>query len=411
MRIGRIGVLVCAGIATAACRPEQVTEPSGVALAQSPKDVATLPVSYSSLATGFTFNPFGVRELTVIELQTGTGKPYGITQNSSGGWSFTGALPNPNGIGFTAVSTGPANNGNLQVVGFTSTGTNYLIYRGASDGAWHWVGALPGTTSPVTMGGRGQVGLSLVDGNTSFFFPGMSAGSGNVQAPWQDENTQWQVPALVGSASTGFATGLDFNIGLPYVIGLDGSGYASAYLEGHSSACSSGTGNCGVWTNEAGYFEPDPPAAPIPFSMVATGRGNGNNMQAVLLGKNDGRLYLSYNTNDNRVWHWYGALPMGAGIQFTQVVADTGNNHSLQVIGLDAASKQPMLVYLDTNGHWHWQGYLPDPNHVQCQSLATGAGNGGNLQVLCLGLDGFPYLIWQSHSDGSWHWYGALPQS
>lgn len=413
MHVKRIGALLCVGVALTACRPEQVAAPNS-ALSGSLKRTTGSPVTYSSITTGvLSSSPFngGFKGLTVIGLQTGTGKPYGITLNPGGGWAAIGALPNPSGIGFTAVSTGSANNSNLQLVGFTNSGTNYLIYQGYSDGAWHWVGALPGTTNPpVTTAARGQPGWDVNNGNSpSYFFPGVNGtplgASSYVRMPWQDENAQWQPPfsAFGSNYVMQVASGWDFSYGLPYLVelvGQPGTPGGGPVLWGQSISTKR-------WVELDGT-NVDPQN--ILYSMVVTARGNGSDMQMIGLGASDGKLYLAYDT-PQQPWNWWGPLP-NPGYTFTSVVADTGNADNLQVIAIDAASKQPMLTYQDSHGNWFFHGYLPDPNHVQCQSLTTGAGNnGGNLQVICLGLDGLPYLIWQSHSDGSWHWYGALPQN
>jgi hypothetical protein len=398
------------------CRYDRLAAPTRVSDQRIRENLTGSPVTYQSLATGLADN-----ELTVIGLATGSGIPYLITQTSNGSWVPLGKAPNPNNIGFSTVSTGPANSGNLEVIGFTSSGVNYIFWQSNSDGTWHWFGALPGTSSPaVTSAAHGVTGWSVVDNSfPAYFFPGIGSLSSTVSMPWQNAIPQWEAPTPAGGLRvplTQLVSSWDFLKGVPYLVGLgtDNLPYNFTEFPNQTSQTAPGCQSlCGAWFEYppgAVGWNPDPQS--IPFSVVATGRGNGNNMELVGLGKTDGRLYAAYESGSPPAWVWYGSLPVPSGIQFTSVVADTGNGGSFQVIGLDQASKQPMLTYLDGSGNWHWFGYLPDPNHVQFKSFVTGAGNGGNLQVIGLGAaDNLPYLIWQSRSDGSWHWYGALPSN
>jgi len=96
---------------------------------------------FSAVATGKGNNG----NLQVILLRNGDGLPYLIYQvNGSGSWYWSGQLPDPSGVGFSAVAAGRGNNGNLQVILLgANDGLAYLIYQVSGSGNWYWGGLLP----------------------------------------------------------------------------------------------------------------------------------------------------------------------------------------------------------------------------------------------------------------------------
>jgi hypothetical protein len=380
-------VLACASETRVPLSPPEETSVTGLrSLAPS--------IHFSRVATGIGNGG----NLQVILLGASDGLPYLLYQVSgSGSWYWRGALPNPSGLQFSGLATGKATNGNLQVILLhKGDGIPYLIWQQQTDGSWHWYGPLP---DPQHIG---FVNLATASNNVIVFGTGAING-----LPYTINlaGTTWswggQLPDPNGVRLGALAVASCDPVECPYVrqlIGLgsaDGLPYLVAWLQG------------GTW-NWLGPM-PDPGVALI--TMAAGNGGPNQNPQVIGLGASDGRPYLFYQTNPSGTWYWSGQLPNPNGLAFTTVATGVGNNDNLQVILLHAGDGLPYVVYqVDESGSWYWGGQLPDPNGIGFGNVATGIGNGGNLQVVMLGAsDGLPYLLYQVHGSGSWYWAGRLP--
>jgi kumamolisin len=161
----------------------------------------------------------------------------------------------------------------------------------------------------------------------------------------------------------------------------------------------------GTWSNFGALPNPNK----TPYSAVAIGVGNAGNLQAVCIGRNDGQPYLIWQ-NAQGTWSNFGVLPNLNKTPYSAVAMGVGNGGNLQAVCIGRNDGQPYLIWQNAQGTWNNFGALPNPNKTPYTEVATGVGNGGNLQVVCIGeLDDQPYLIWQSSTTGTWSYFGALP--
>ena len=166
--------------------------------------------------------------------------------------------------------------------------------------------------------------------------------------------------------------------------------------------CSQAAGN-GVWS----FIAPLPGVAhPAGYSAVAMAQGNEGNLQAVLLGCDDGQPYLYWQAAGNGIWT--GPTPLTAARHaagFSAVALGAGNDGNLQLVVLGRDDHQPYL-YWQAAGNGIWSGPTPltaSTHPAGFSALAVGPGDESNLQVILLGRDdGQPYLYWQAAGNGIW---------
>lgn len=396
---------------TVACARPGEAPPTGPSFAQCIEDCGggggsggAASVRFSAMATG----RGNGGNLQVVLLGAVDGLPYLTYQvATSGNWYWRGGpLPNPNSVPFRAVATGVGNDDNLQVIGI---GRNdflpYLIYQVESSGNWYWAGQKPSSIpsgvqfSTVANGAKSFIEYAYGE----LVMPALRASDGAPFGARQIiEDGSWgSLGELPGGAhlkglitlqvpGTLYLFGLGTSDGLPYWLHLD---------------------EC--WPGHACWREGALPDPGVPLSALAAEVGNGNNRQLVGLGANDGLPYLLYQGSVSGNWTWAGMLPNPDSVRFRAVAIGKGNGGNLQVVLIGANDGLPYLIYqVQSSGSWYWAGPLPDPNGVQFSSVVASVGSAGNLQVILLGAyDGLPYLIYQRSADGSWHWYGPLPVS
>jgi len=189
--------------------------------------------------------------------------------------------------------------------------------------------------------------------------------------------------------------------GLPYYATLD----YWEYLDFHG------------WLPAEGWDWRGPVTDPnsVQFSTLAAGLGNDDRPQLIGLGV-DGLPYLMYFDDQ---WRFYGPLENPSNMHFRALTTARDANKNLQVILIGANDGRPYLIYQsNSTGRWAWWGQLENPDRGV--ALKTAAARKGHcdsysptvcdLQVIGLGAsDGLPYLIYQNRYDQSWHWYGPLP--
>ena len=323
--------------------------------------------------------------------------PYLIYQTTSGTWYSRGKLPNPAGVKFRAIATGPGNGGSLQVLLLGATDSlPYLIYQTTS-GNWIWAGHLPAfgsTKFTAIAAGRGNshqlqvIGLGTTDSLAYLI--------------WQDEGGAWHSGGHLSAfrttkfrtvTSAGDACCDSDNLLQFILLGANDSLAYQIYQE-----------SSGFWGSAAGPITAGWQL--IKFSAVAA-LANGpfpSTADVIGLHIGDGAPYV-FATEENTVVCWCG--PLGGGAHFSAVAAGIGNSEHTQVIGLGATDGLPYLNWSD--GFWYPTTPLPTPNSLPFKTLATGNGNGGSLQVILLGRDnGLPYVLYQTTS-GNWIWGDLLP--
>ncbi len=330
-------------------------------------------VPFSALTTGSGNGgsyPFECN-LQVIGLGASDGLPYLIYQvTQSGTWHWYGALPDP-GVRFSAIATGRSLDGFLHVVGIgASDGLPYLLYQ-APSGAWDWYGQLPNPCldrfSALATGVFSEgwdlvmIGLSTtaqpayagVRNGDAVWFGCYTLPHGDPAVPFsalasiEVHKTEWY---STGDSPNAIVIGLGANDNLPYQIARDYS--------------YDGTNYHFFWSWKGPLPDPN-----VQFSAIATGIGNSGSPQLIGLGANDGIPYLIYASLDgsavypafNGTWHWYGQLPVPT-IAFSAVATGIGNDENLQVVLLSAGDGIPYLVYqVHSSGAWYWYGRLPVP--------------------------------------------------
>ena len=100
----------------------------------------------------------------------------------------------------------------------------------------------------------------------------------------------------------------------------------------------------------------------IAFRALALGKGNDQNEQVILLGANDGGIpYLIWQSHSAGDFHWNGGLPNPSNLGFSSVATGNGDHDRLQVILLGATDGLPYLIWQSdaTQGNWFWYGKLP----------------------------------------------------
>ncbi len=310
-------------------------------------------VQFSALATG----PGNGGSLQVVLIGAKDSLPYLIYQTTSGNWIWHGKLPDPNGVQFSAVAAGPGNNGYLQVILIGAKDSlPYLIWQDGG-GGWNWAGQRldPNGVRFSAI----AAGPTLKQAFTYLEVVGIGATDQLANLIWQDRDGKW----------TWWGPMCCTNVPLKAIAG-DSANF-SYYAYG-----------CNEWA--------------VPWILIG-------------LGANDGLPYAYYiNNEDYCAGNLYrGQLP-DPGVPFSALAMGDGNNQWVQVIGLGASDGLPYLIWADDTGNWYWHGQLPDPG-VPFSAIATGTGNGGSLQVILIGAnDGLPYLIYQTTS-GTWYWHGKLP--
>lgn len=148
------------------------------------------------------------------------------------------------------------------------------------------------------------------------------------------------------------------------------------------------------------------------FSTLASGTGNGGNLQVVVL-DTAGQPQLFWQDNSSGVWRF---MPMPTTTQvyapgFSEV-AFVASRSGLTLVLLAADTKQPYTYFQDGNGSWFGPQPLATAQPVYAAgfcALAAGVGNANNAQILLLSADTRQlYLYWQDAATGVWSGPTAL---
>lgn len=280
----------------------------------------------------------------VISLDAYGAFPCVDFQDSSGRWN-PGVVLDSSGRRYATLAAGTGNEGNLQVILLGEADHQpYLCWQAAGNGLWSSISSLPGSSHPA-----GYSAVAMAPGN-----------SGNLQA------------ILLGKDD-----------GQPYL-------YWQA------------AGN-GIWSYPTPLTSSSHPAG---FSALAMGQGNDGNLQVVMLGRDDHQPYLFWQAAGNGIWA--GPAPLTSSTHpagFSALALAPGNSGNLQAILLGKDDGQPYLYWQAAgNGTWAGPFALTSASYAGgFSAIAANSGNDGNLQVVLLASDtNQPYLCWQAAGNGIW---------
>ena len=335
-----------------------------------------------------------------VFLIDGYGKPYRVSATEGGTWSWAGALPNPQNLGFDRVAAGVDNGNTYAIVGQGPYGNVYDIGQGSAGFFWNGVLPTQGNTfehyATFTFNGPQLVGTSPPTGS---LWPNSLH---RISGPWAwDGALPYSYNGPFGAVNT-VPCILCANLGTHMnVVAISQNIYAQgmpcfwAQKQGSRTWIPYGTQNNCVPNNEGAKF-----------TDMTTGVTNGYPQVILLTG--DGRLYNYTEDRAYSSWFGNGFLPPTPGYSFTKLAA--GPAHSdLQLVVLGTDGKPYSFTQSHSDYNWNWNGPLPNPQNLQFSAVIANVGANSNLYVILLGTDGLVYLLIQSNSTGAWTWYGRLP--
>lgn len=326
-------------------------------------------------------------------------------QDSSGRWN-PGATLDTSGKRYATLAAGTGNDGNLQAI-LLGEGDHlpYLCWQAVGNGIWSSVSPLPGPTHPA-----GYSAVAMGPGN-----------SGNLQAIllgrddgqpylcWQAAgNGVWSAltPLTASSHPAGFSA---------LALGVGNDGNLQAVMLGrddHQPYLYWQAAGNGIWTGPVALTTSSHPAG---FSALTLGPGNSGNLQAILLGKDDGQPYLYWQAAGNGIWA--GPFPLTSSSYapgFTAIASGAGNEGNLQVVLLASDTGQPYL-YWQAVGNGIWTGPTPlFPNEqlpaglVEIQAYQSPAQTPARLQLILRRATGNTLQLGWQEADGKWRYYGEL---
>jgi len=300
--------------------------------------------------------------LQVVTLGATDGLPYVIYQDFNGAWHWGGQLPDP-GVRFTAITAATNAQPYVQVTGIGATDqAPYLIWQDAG-GTWHWSGKLPDPPEipfASVASGTAESSTFLDDPPPYLQVVGLGAQDHLPYLVWQNDNGNWYwggqvsgVPlwAIAGDSTEQELLGLnDQELSVWTLVGLgesDSLPYA-IYI----------TPDGPVGPRGGSDYPPDPG---IRLKSIAIGSGNDRQLQVIGIGARDSLPYLLWQERSG-TWHWGGELPSSSGgyqDKFKALATGTGDHNNLQVILLGANDGLPYLIFQDNGtGHWGFHGYI-----------------------------------------------------
>jgi hypothetical protein len=144
------------------------------------------------------------------------------------------------------------------------------------------------------------------------------------------------------------------------------------------------------------------------FKKVVMCPGNSGNLQVLLLGADDGQVYLIWQDNANGAWV-NGTLPLpNPEYSFVTLAAAQDNVSNIQSVLLDTDGTPRGLWQNASNGTWAWYDFPADTLTDGYEDVTIHLGNNSNLQVILLSGDGYPYLTWLENDASNWHNSGQM---
>jgi hypothetical protein len=280
-----------------------------------------------------------------ISLGLNDGQPSVITFQPHGGWSTPEPLPNPGKTPFSTLATTVSPDGFRHVICIGKLdGQPYLIMQDPANKSWISFGRL---TNP------NKTRFSMVA------IGALSAG---------------QVPAVL----------LGQDDGQPYLIRQQRNS---------------------TWRPVEALPNPNETR----YSSMAIATGTDGYLQVICIGQDDGQPYLIWLDAVTGSWHFYGALANPGRTKYTAIATGMGHDGMLQAIFIGRDDGRLYHFAHDHNGKWGPIEPLTDSGCPPFTALATGSGVDGELLVVCLGRDdGQPYLFAEDRTTGIWSMAGKL---
>ncbi len=326
-------------------------------------------------------------------------------QDSSGRWN-PGQTLDTSGKRYSTLAAGKGNEGNLQAILIGEDDhLPYLCWQAVGNGIWSSISPLPGAAHPA-----GYSAVAMASGN-----------SGNLQAIllgkddgqpylyWQAVgNGIWSspMPLTASSHPAGFSS---------LALGVGNDGNLQAVMLGrddHQPYLYWQAAGNGVWTGPIALTAASHPAG---YSALTLGPGNSGNLQAILLGKDDGQPYLYWQAAGNGVWS--GPFPLTSSSYaagFTAIASGVGNEGNLQVVLLASDTRQPYL-YWQAVGNGIWSGPMPlfpseqlPADLVEIQAFPSVAQTASRLQLILRRATGNTLRLGWQGDAGNWQYYGEL---
>jgi hypothetical protein len=281
----------------------------------------------------------------VVVLGRDDGQPGIMTRTPQGRWGALEPLPAGVSAPYAALTACFAPDGSRQVIGLgRKDGQPYLISFDGSKGRWFFIGPL-GTPKAVP-------------------FAALSVGAHGVG----------QVPlALIGRD--------------------DGQGYLVTQAKD------------GTW----GALQALPNFNHTPLSALALASGSDGYRQLLCIGRDDGQPYLIWQDAVRGGWNFYGAMANPGHAWLSAIATAASRDGLLQALCLGRDDGRPYHLRHGHDGKWSPVAALPASPGAPFAALAAGTGRDGTLQAICLArADGLPYLFFQDQATGAWTAAGRL---
>jgi hypothetical protein len=284
----------------------------------------------------------------VVVLGRDDGQPGIMTRTPQGHWGAIEPLPAGVSTPYAALAACSAPDGTRQVIGLgRKDGQPYLISFDGQKGRWFFIGPL-GTPKPL---------------------PWAALAAGTPAAG--------QVPlALLGRD--------------------DGQGYLLTQAKD------------GTW----GALLALPNFNHTPLSALALALGSDGYRQLLCIGRDDGQPYLIWQDALRGGWNFYGAMANPGHVWLSAIATTVGRDGLLQALCLGRDDGRPYHLRHGHDGKWSPVAPLPAAPGAPYAALAAGSGRDGTVQAICLGrADGQPYLFIQDPATGAWTAAGRLAQA
>ncbi len=152
-----------------------------------------------------------------------------------------------------------------------------------------------------------------------------------------------------------------------------------------------------------GAVEALPDPAGTPYAALAIATGSDGYTQVIAIGRDDGQPYLIWQDAVTGRWNDYGAMANPQHTRLAMVAAGRGSHQLLEAVCLGRDDGRLYHASHSQYGKWGPLAALPGSGPAAFTALAAGSAEDGTLLVIAIGrTDGEPYLIRQEPTTGAW---------